>query len=142
MKRFLGLAVGVTSILLIVSMAGAQTIQYTATMLGRVCDRCNTLAIGGNKHGIVMGNINNQTPGSWHTFLWSARTGMTDIGTVPNGADQTIGFAINDQNEITGYLTLEPSGYDVFTYRNGEFRLLGIGGISAGLAINKFGEIA
>jgi probable HAF family extracellular repeat protein len=134
--------------LLIVPMAAAQTIAYKATMLGSVCDTCSTHALAVNEHGTVVGDIYNQTPGSSHIFLWSPKSGMTDLGTLPNGGDSRLAYGINGRNEITGCLSLAIGGpytnaFHAYRYWKGEFLDLGViaGNQSCGTAINRFGDI-
>jgi probable HAF family extracellular repeat protein len=59
-----------------------------------------SLARGVNSQGQVTG-VSDLPDGSYHTFIWTAASGMVDLGTVP-GDNSSNGFAINDNGEVFG----------------------------------------
>lgn len=53
-----------------------------------------------NKNGVVLGGSN--IDGVRHPVIFSKKTGLTDLGTV-KGEYDTVGYAINDSNQVVGY---------------------------------------
>jgi probable HAF family extracellular repeat protein len=115
---------------------------------GQVYSRAN----GINAMGQVVGYSGQQRDSSEsRAFLWTAQTGMMDIGTLGGGYAQA--YAINDAGYITGASQTQGMGPMVtthaFLYRplssNRErMRDLGVlGGLSSyGMAINNYGHVA
>jgi probable HAF family extracellular repeat protein len=60
-----------------------------------------------NDFGVVTG-ISETASGLIHSFVWSLRHGLTDIGTLP-GRNGTWEPVINNRGEVAGYATADPS---------------------------------
>src|SRR3989338_6815748 len=75
-----------------------------------------------------------------HAFLWSAETGMLDLGTSP--WDISGAGGINDQGQVIGATTVASGDYHGFIWQNGVMTDLGTLGRSSGTAdINNLGQI-
>jgi probable HAF family extracellular repeat protein len=60
-----------------------------------------------NHSGEVVGNSSNAS--TWHAFLWSANTGMIDLGVIdPNGYSAAL--AINNTGEVVGFVAATQNG--------------------------------
>src|SRR5215470_11581469 len=98
-----------------VSLAAAQ-VRYSVQDLGSFGGMYGTTAWGISPSGKVVGSSDTGKGGSddpiAHAFIWSAATGMVDLGTVDRGpfcCSSTAG-AVNDSGLIVGTVQL-PHGY-------------------------------
>ncbi len=95
---------------------------------------------GINNLGHITGTATIAT-GAWDAFVWSKTGGMRDIGTVQQGV-QTVGDAINDNDEVVGFGGIP---LRAFYWRDstGIVPMRGLGGTDAEAhAINNSGAIA
>jgi probable HAF family extracellular repeat protein len=110
-------------------------------------DKGTSHARGLNDLGQVVGdsmvyNPGNTGPKNWtHAFLWTAGTGMVDLGTPPGAAatDNTSATAINNSGQIAVNYGLPNSA--AYIYAGGQWTKLGmLGSSTAVYAINQKGE--
>jgi probable HAF family extracellular repeat protein len=66
-----------------------------------------TLATALGKMGYVTGGSTPSAGSDFHAFLWSASTGMRDLGTLGTGA---VGLSVNGKGEVAGVNYPSPSG--------------------------------
>jgi probable HAF family extracellular repeat protein len=76
------------------------------------------LALGINNLGQAVGVSDLAGDETFHAFLWSERTGMQDLGTLP-GDVASVGLAINDAGEVTGISFDADFNSRTFVWRNG-----------------------
>jgi probable HAF family extracellular repeat protein len=107
-------------------------------------DEGESVALGINDSGEVVGYSTLATSTDLRAFLWTAAAGMRDLGTLSGGSD-SIGSAINDAGEIAGTASPNPHGGQnsgaVAWGKNGTAQLLGAGLSSEAFGINDDGEI-
>lgn len=76
-----------------------------ATDLGSLGGVTNNLALAINNRGEVVGGSDLAGDQTSHAFVWTAATGMQDLGTVQDNVDNdafSLGIGINDAGEIVG----------------------------------------
>ncbi len=96
----------------------------------------NSFGYSINSFGQVAGTAYNSGYSTSHAFFYDGAT-ATDLGTF--GAQSANALALNDQAQITGYVTSAGGFEQVFRYANGTAVMLGTmgGQYSYGLAINN-----
>ena len=96
---------------------------------------------GINDHGQIAG-VSSTAAGENHAFLWR-QDAMTDLG-MPSGASSSVGWVINNANEMIGTYADENGNDQVFLWAKGVMTglpPLGTGG-SWPAGINNAGQIA
>jgi len=96
-------------------------------------------ALGINDAGMVTGNaqkgsvaVGVDQPAASHAFLWSAKMGMLDLGTL--AGEFSYGTFINARNHVVGYSTIDKENDRVHAFLfNGE-KMQDLGSLSAGSA--------
>jgi probable HAF family extracellular repeat protein len=95
-----------------------------ATDLGNLGGEFNNIAHHVNNLGEVVGGSDLAGDQTSHAFLWTAATGMQDLGTVQdqkNNDTFSVGLGINDAGEITGVsANADMSLVRAFILRNGK----------------------
>jgi probable HAF family extracellular repeat protein len=137
-----------TTLLLLVpilcaAFTAAQT--YTVTDLGTIGGHLsNATAI--NDAGQVVGSsyITTQN-GLDHAFLWTASTGMQDLGTLPGGNNSSA-FGINNLEQVVGCSSIStnnsvPSHAFLWTQSGGMQDISTMGTGSCATAINDLGQV-
>jgi probable HAF family extracellular repeat protein len=88
-------------------------------------------ALGINDSGFVTGNsqtIGRSTSGSTHAFIWHAKTGMVDLGTLDG--DFSYGTSINAKNHVVGYSTINNVDNRVHAFLHDGEKMLDLGSLS------------
>ncbi len=118
-----------------------QTATRTNVVTGR--------ATGLNDQGQVVGEVAGiDDPWDIRAFVWSARDGLTDLGTLP-GADWATALGINEQGQVVGFSGTgapgEPDWFHAFVWDQGagmrDLGTLGKTENSVAAAINEAGQI-
>jgi probable HAF family extracellular repeat protein len=121
------------------SLSAAQ--QYTVTDLGTL-GGSNSSAFAINDLGQVVGCADTVSS-LGHSFIWSAASGMHDIGTLGHGPrSYSCALGINNAGQVVGY-TNSGNGLPYFWTQRGGMQSLGTLGGSGGsaYAINSSGQV-
>jgi len=129
-------------LLLLASLGAAQS--YTLTDLGVLPGDSNSVATAMNGSGHIVGcsgvrndcNINSI---SGSAFLWTERGGMRSLQPPPGGGF-SLAVAINDSDDMVGYVVISANGYAALWPKNGGLELVGQI-ISNATGINDRGEV-
>ena len=120
--------------------------DYLVSNLGTLPLGSRSVGLGVNGQGWVTGqsDVGGSSPAQ-HAFIWTGKTGMVDIGTVP-GYTTYVGNAINDNNRVAGTLSNNNGMMHAFrTEDTGKISDLGTlsgSGWSVGNAINNMNQVA
>ncbi len=143
-KVFMTTALLISALATITMAAGTKQLHYTITDLGTLPGGTYSYGYGINNLGQVTGE-SGIAGGTYHAFLWSARTGMRDLRTLP-GRTYSAGLGINDLGQVTGWsdnagdITLHAFLYSARTGML-DIETLPGGSYSYGNAINIFGQV-
>jgi probable HAF family extracellular repeat protein len=88
-------------------------------------------ALGINDAGFVTGNsqtISTSASGSTHAFIWHAKTGMVDLGTLDG--DFSYGTSISAKNHVAGYSTINNVDGRVHAFLHDGERMRDLGSLS------------
>ncbi|SRR5258708_6394574 len=130
-------------LILFSTLAAAQT--YTVTDLGTIGGNLSN-AFGINDAGQVVGmSYVTKQNGLTHAFLWSASTGLQDLGTLPGGNSSSAN-AINNLGQVVGCSTISTNntvpGHAFLWTPSGGMQDLGtLGGGSCATGINDAGQV-
>jgi probable HAF family extracellular repeat protein len=112
-------------------------------ILGGGGPSANSVALGINKSGQVVGRSTFTSSRSFHAFLWTLSQGMQDLGTLQPG-DSSVANAINDAGEVTGTSTPDNAVSRAFFWSSStgmeDIGTLG-GGYAAATSINDSGQV-
>ncbi len=90
----------------------------TAIDLGNLGGTTNNLAFGINIQTQVVGYSNLLGDTTFHAFLWQKRTGMVDLGTLPQDV-VSWGYGINDWGQVVGGSMDASNNERVFLWQSG-----------------------
>jgi probable HAF family extracellular repeat protein len=86
--------------------------------LGGTGTGAGILALDINNLGQAVGLSDLPGDATFHAFLWTGRTGMEDLGTLP-GDVASVGLAVNDAGEVTGISFDKDNNPRTFVWRDG-----------------------
>lgn len=118
--------------------------SYTLTDLGVLSGDSNSVAMAMNGLGHIVGcsgvrndcNINSI---SGSAFFWTEHGGMRSLPPPPGGGS-SLAVAINDSDDVVGYVIISANGYAAFWPKGGGLELVGQI-ISSASGINDRGEV-
>lgn len=128
-------------------LRGYAFINGVRTDLGTLGGSSST-AVAVNLYDQVVGN-STTTDGSLHSYIWSASTGMTDLGSLSGGGGHVDVGSINDYGQVVGVSDVADSSgiaWHAFLWTSsGGMEDLGIlpggGDFSAASGINNLGQV-